>query len=124
MPSVLLKTEVSGQVATYPAPYFHWLLCVRCVHSTCVLLHVCFHETCISMHVLPRDDYFHMCASMRHVLPCVCGHETCTLHDTNKRGPHKQVMGMHCSIVVVPREITRVKMKLQLSGTIKLKSLR
>ena len=55
---------------------------------------------------------------MRRVLPRVCCHETCTLHDTSKRGPRKHVTGMHCSIVVVPRKITCVKMKLQLSGTV------
>ena len=55
---------------------------------------------------------------MRCVLPRVCCHETCTLHDTSKHGPGKHVTGMHCSIVMVPREITHVKMKLQLSGTV------
>ena len=42
----------------------------------------------------------------------------CTLHDTSKRGPRKHVKGMHCNIAVVPRKITRGKMKLQWSGTI------
>ena len=52
---------------------------------------------------LPRDVHFH---------------ETCTLHDTTNRGPRKHATGMNCSIAVVPRVITRVKMKLQLSGTV------
>ena len=59
-----------------------------------------------------------MCATTRCVLPHMCCHETCTLHNTSKRGPHKHVTGMHCSIVVVPCKITHVKMKLQLSGTV------
>ena len=48
----------------------------------------------------------------------MCCHEKQTLHDTSKRGPRKHVMEMHCSVVVVPHEIMRVKMKLQLSGTV------
>ena len=56
---------------------------------------------------------FHACASTRNVLPHVCFHEKCTLHDTSKRdtskrGPCKHVMGMHCSIVVVPHVNTHV----------------
>ena len=64
---------------------------------------MCFHETC---------------TSTKRVLPHVYFHAMCTLHDTSKRGPPKYVIGMHCSIVVVPRKITQEKMKLQLSGTI------
>ena len=77
------------------------------------------------MRVLPRDVNFRMCATtrhtcafMRHVLPRMCCHETCTLDDTSKRGPRKHITGIHCSIVVVPHEITHVKMQLQLSGTV------
>ena len=55
---------------------------------------------------------------MRRTLPRVSFHETCTLHDTTNRGPRKHATGMHCSIAVVPRVITHVKMKLQLSGTV------
>ena len=71
-----------------------------------------------SMCVLPRDVYFHVFTSTGRVFPCVYFHETCTLHDTSKHGPHKYITGMHCSIVVVPRKITHEKMKLQLSGTV------
>ena len=71
-----------------------------------------------STRVLPRDMYFHMFTSTRHVLSRLYFHEMCTLHDTSKRGPRKHVTGMHCSIAVVPRKITRGKMKLQLSGTV------
>ena len=45
-------------------------------------------------------------------------HDTCTLHDTSKRGPRKHITGIHCGIVVVPHKITHRKIKLQLSGTI------
>ena len=62
--------------------------------------------------------YFHVCASMRSVLPWVCFHESCTLYHTSQHGPCKHVMGMHCSIVVVPTKITRVKVKLHLSATL------
>ena len=55
---------------------------------------------------------------MRRTLPRVSFHKTCTLHDMTNRGPRKHATGMHCSIAVVPRVITHVKMKLQLSGTV------
>ena len=71
---------------------------------------------CISTCALPRDVYFHACAFASHVLPRVCFHEMCTLHDTSKRGPRKHVTRMH--FVVVPHKITCVKMKLQLSSTV------
>ena len=72
-------------------------------------------------HVFPhvqQDVYFHTCDFMRGVLPHVCCHETCTLHDTSKRGPCNRVTGMHCSIIVETRKVMHVKMKLQLSSTI------
>ena len=71
-----------------------------------------------SMRVLSRDVYFHVFTSTRRVFPRMYFHETCTLHDTSKRGPRKHLTGMHCSIAVVPRKMTRGKMKLQLSGTV------
>ena len=52
------------------------------------------------------------------VFPRMYFHETCTLHTTSKHGLRKHVMGRQYSILVVPHEITHVKMKLQLSGTI------
>ena len=94
------------------------LLHLRCAPSTRVLPHMCFYKMCISECALPRDIYFHVCSFTRRVLPRVCCHETCTLHDTSKRGPRKHVTGMHCSIVVIPCKIKHVKMKLQLSGTV------
>ena len=53
--------------------------------------------------------YFHVCTYF---------YETCTLHATSKHGPRKHVTGRQCSILMVPRVITRVNFKLQLSGTI------
>ena len=88
----------------------------------CKYTHFLFHaytfHAYTSMRVLPRDVYFHTFTFTRHVFPRVRFHETCTLHDMSKRGPHKHVMRMHCSIAVVPHKITRGKMKLQLSGTV------
>ena len=83
-----------------------------------LLFHAYTFHAYTSTRVLPRDVYFHMFTSTRHVFPHVYFHETCTLHDTSKRGPRKHVTGMHCSIAVVPRKIMRGKMKLQLSGTV------
>ena len=71
-----------------------------------------------SLRVLPRDVYFHVFTSMRCVFPRMYFHDTCTLHDTSKHGPRKHITGMYCSIAVVPRKITRGKMKLQLSSTV------
>ena len=73
-------------------------------------MHACF-VPCVYFHGI------HACTST-HVLPCVCFHETCTLHTMSKCGPRKHVTKMQCSILVVPRVITRVKMKLLLSSTV------
>ena len=73
---------------------------------------------CEYMHILLHAYTFHVCTSMRRVLLCMYFHETCTLCNMSKHGPHKHVTGMHCSIVMVPCKITDGKMKLQLSGTV------
>ena len=51
-------------------------------------------------------EYTHMGRPIRVWANIRIWGRTCTLHDTSKRGPHKHVMGMHCSIAVVPRKIT------------------
>ena len=39
----------------------------------------------------------------------------CTLHAMGKHGPRNHITGKECGFLMVPRKITRVKMKLQYS---------
>ena len=45
-------------------------------------------------------------------------HKTGMFHAPRKRGPRKQVTGMHCRFLVAPCVDTHVTMKLKLSDTI------